>query len=193
MLSDNVSVTLIREWTKAYKKRPKTTVCLTVVFIALGITGSVVMEHFDQARSTTMVRQSQDSKSQMEQLDATEKNLNSLLAFIHSQREQLEDFQRRIEALKTEKDQLEPLVKIDKNVVDALFLAQERRQSARVWRERWIGFGSGVLASLLASGAWYAIVHLLRGKRQRAEPKGNAQSNAEPPPTADREGVPTDM
>jgi hypothetical protein len=39
----------------------------------------------------------------------------------------------------------------DQKIADAIFNEQERRTSVSVWIERYIGFGSGVVASVIAA------------------------------------------
>jgi sensor c-di-GMP phosphodiesterase-like protein len=95
---------------------------------------------------------------QIRQLDATEQSLRQLSGFIQSQRQQLTQDKETLARLQNERKSLEPVVAAQREAVDAIFRAQEARSAARAGRERWIGFGLGVLSSLLAS----AVVAVLR-------------------------------
>ena len=86
---------------------------------------------------------------------------------INSQKKALRETEDTISTLKTEREKLQLLVESDKAVVEALFKAQEERTSANVWRERWIGFCFGVLASLLSSFLWFAISILVKGRHNK--------------------------
>ena len=83
-----------------------------------------------------------DYKEQLEQLSQVESNINELLAFVENQKVELKDAEETIAALESEQQALEPIVKTNREVVDALFQVQEERTKANVWKERGIGFGS---------------------------------------------------
>src|SRR5690606_13769269 len=93
--------------------------------------------------------ESVDYQNQIQQLDHMEANVKQLLVFVDNQKKSLQEAEDTISSLKSEKEKLQPLVESDRAVVEALFKAQEERASANIWRERWIGFGFGVAASLI--------------------------------------------
>lgn len=49
---------------------------------------------------------------------------------------------------------LRPVVEADREVVDTILRLQADKASANVWQERFIGFGLGILSSLVASLIW---------------------------------------
>ena len=69
------------------------------------------------------------------------------------------------EELKDEQSKLQPLVSADKEVVEALFSAQEARAKESAKVERWIGFVLGVAASIVASIFLMIIQYFLRARR----------------------------
>ena len=111
-----------------------------------------------------------DYKSQIESLDRTKASIQSLLTFIDEQKKQVQTSQQAVEALKTEETLLHPLVTADRQVIDAMFAVQERRNQASQARERWIGFGMGVIASLMASILYAVISTILKRRRQEPTP-----------------------
>ncbi len=71
--------------------------------------------------------------------------------FVKEQQTSLKLTQETVESLKAEKEKLQPLVESDKKIVEGLFLAQEERNRSKAKKERWIGIGLGVIASIVAS------------------------------------------
>lgn len=90
-------------------------------------------------------------EEQIESLNQMEESAVELIGFVESQRGRLEEAERVVAELREEQETLEPLVSANRQAVEAMFVVQERRQEARVWLERWIGFLFGVAASLVAS------------------------------------------
>ena len=91
---------------------------------------------------------------QMEELTKVQASINNLSEFIRQQKEQLKRAQQTVESLKNERDALRPVVEADREVVDTILRLQADRASANVWQERFIGFGLGILSSLVASLIW---------------------------------------
>lgn len=156
---------LAKEWVKFFKLKPYLTAALTGVVISVIAASVTYLERTDREKREALRLESLSYQEQIQQLNQTEKNINQLLEFIDSQKKTLRETEDAISSLKTERAKLQPLIESDKAVVDALFKAQEERASASVWRERLIGFGFGVLASLLASFLWFAISLLWKGMR----------------------------
>ena len=113
------------------------------------------LDKADMERREFARLKSLEYETQIDQLESTERNIKALLQFIDHQKSSLRNTQDTILELKQEQEKLQPLVESDKKIVDAIFKAQEERNSANVWRERWIGFGMGILASLIASFLWF--------------------------------------
>jgi hypothetical protein len=70
--------------------------------------------------------------------------------------------------LETEKQKLEPLVNADRAKVEAFFRAQEERAQEKVFQERYIGFGLGVLASFVASFLLFIGRYFIAKRMQRS-------------------------
>lgn len=113
-------------------------------------------------------------RSQIESLDKTKASIQSLLTFIDVQKKQVQTSQQAVEALKNEETLLHPLVTADRQVIDAMFAVQEGRNQASQARERWIGFGLGVTASLMASILYAVTSNIVRRRRQEPSPAPSA-------------------
>lgn len=152
-------------WIHAYIKSPKVTGILSFVIIFLG---TVFAFYFnEQATLEREAKLTEDLKfsNQIQQLNETEDNVKTLLAFIQQQRSQMVDTQNSLKELKDEQSKLQPLVSADKEVVEALFSAQEARAKESAKVERWIGFVLGVAASIVASIFLMIIQYFLRARR----------------------------
>lgn len=74
-----------------------------------------------------------------------------------------------LQRLKDEEMHLRPVVDADRETVKAVLDAQAQQASASVWRERGIGFGVGILSSILATvlaGAVQMTYKRFRGKTE---------------------------
>ena len=171
---ESLSKTLVTEWFKQYQKHPRRTAVATIIGAAVTATlVAIIQIEENKAREKRELerRQSLTYKIQMDQLDETESNLRELLLFINNQRGKLKQTEDVIESLESERERLEPLVSADRQLVDAIFEVQEERSRSSAARERWIGFGLGVVASLFASLLWYIIFKLVEKRKSEAELK----------------------
>ncbi|WP_291809583.1 hypothetical protein [Limnobacter sp.] len=156
---------LVREWIKLYQKSPRITVVATVLGLVIG--GFSIYFAEQSARETREAKRLQNLSyaKQVQALDETRTSLQSLLEFVDSERRNLQLSQQALQSLKTERERLQPLVESDRKTIDALFAAQEARNQAAQSTERWIGFGLGVLSSLIASIVWAAIAYATRRQK----------------------------
>ncbi|GKV83372.1 MULTISPECIES: hypothetical protein [Pectobacterium] len=168
MLEINSMIELLaKEWVKLYKVRPVVTSLLTVALAAILATGITYLDHVDREKRENKRLENLDYQNQIQQLDQMETNVKQLLAFVDNQKKTLQETEDTISNLKSEREKLQPLVETDRAVVEALFKAQEDRANANVWRERWIGFGFGVAASLIASFIWFVVSMLVKGRHNK--------------------------
>lgn len=170
---------LAKEWVKLFKIKPYLTSTLTA-FLSVVVAASVTyLDKVDQEKREARRLESQSYQQQVDQLSQTETKIRQLLEFVNSQKATLRETEDMITALKSEKERLKPIVDSDRSVVEALFRAQEERTSANIWRERWIGFGFGVLASLVASFLWFTISLLVKGRRHNKQIQPTADASAD--------------
>lgn len=150
-LSNPVAESAAKLWIHAYLRSP---VATGIISIAVGVAGSLLVYQGNQQRKATInaeLSKNPDFSTQIQQLNDTEKSLQTLLAFVSAQKDRVTQNEKSIQQLESEIHRLAPLVSADKATVDALFKAQEERARESASQERWIGFGLGVLASMLAS------------------------------------------
>jgi vacuolar-type H+-ATPase subunit I/STV1 len=178
MLSVVVEI-LAKEWVKLFRLKPYLTSVLTA-FLATVLAASITyLDKVDRDKREAKRLESQSYQQQLEQLNQTEITIRQLLEFVDVQKKTLQETEDTISELKSEKQKLQPLVESDRAVVEAIFRAQEDRVSANVWRERWIGFGFGVLASLVASFVWFTIGLLIKGRKHNNQIQPTADASAD--------------
>ncbi len=93
-------------------------------------------------------------KSQINKLETMQASLEEFQEFISQQKKRLEMDKVAVDNLKNEKDQLEPIVKADREIVESILELQQERFRKQVWKERFIGFLIGFLSSLAASSVF---------------------------------------
>jgi hypothetical protein len=170
---------LAKEWVKLFKIKPYLTSALTAFLSVVMAVSMTYLDKVDREKREAKRLESQSYQQQLGQLNQTETNIRQLLEFVKTQKSTLRETEDTISALKTEKEKLEPLVDSDRAVVEAIFRVQEERTNANVWRERLVGFGFGILASLVASFLWFTISLLVKGRmhNKQIQPTANASAD----------------
>lgn len=170
----SLQVELIRDgavlWARAYQKSPAITVMLSALVLS-GVAGGI--SYLDYVERTERERQRRESLSyerQLQALNGMERSARELTEFVRVQKQELRQSEDLLGRLRDERKSLEPLVKADRQIVAALFAAQEEKNRASIWRERLIGFGIGILSSLVAAFIIYALK--LVPQMRRTEPAG---------------------
>jgi hypothetical protein len=149
--------TLARYWVEAFRKAPKITVIATILGMTISFASIYLADMADKERREATRLENLNYQTQIQQLDQTEKGIKALLSFIKDQKQNIRESEDALASLREEQESLKPIVESDRKVVAALFKAQEERNKANVWRERWIGFGFGVAASLVATFIWFVM------------------------------------
>ena len=134
---------------KSYRKKPLLTVFGIFFTITLIIGGAITAQYlekrdFKKSAPENIVAQIQE----LEKLDA---GLQKLTAFIAVQKDELTEKQAVIKQLEEKRTELEPIVRSQSEVVDAIFKVQEQRAKKQKWFDLSIGFVLGILGSLIAS------------------------------------------
>jgi len=154
------------------------TLAATVTAISTFVVGGIKVENHQKEKRQAERLENGTFNEQIDQINEMESNVGQLLEFLEKQKTTLSNTEETISKLQSEKEKLEPLVETDRKVVEAIFLAQEERATANVWRERWIGFGFGIVASLVATFIWFVVTKLAGSKRN------GEQDGADQPATA---------
>lgn len=173
---DNISLTeyLIKSWIKVYEKYPSRTIIVTIIIVVSFISGGIISDLNRKAEEAKAIQnQSPSFTQQINELDRTEIGLKNLQDFVTKQKQELKETQDLLSKLEQEREKIEPLLKADRALVDALleqyYQIQIRKNEENVWKERGIGFIIGVASSLVASILWFVIPQIVR-KRQQGTP-----------------------
>lgn len=151
----HISDHLATLWLRYFKVSPKTTLAISLAAISVITTTISIFSEFDKERRNLLLKEKNKSfQTQIVQLNETEKNIKNLLAFVQTQKDSLHETEQALQKLKSERDKIQPLLQVDRATLETFFKVQEERATANVWRERVIGFISGLVASLLASVLW---------------------------------------
>lgn len=89
--------------------------------------------------------------SAIAEIEGISGRLSELVDFLKAERQRLEESEATLRRLHNEKTQLEPVVLAHRDTVNAILAAYARTNSSRAWKERAVGFVSGLMASFLAS------------------------------------------
>lgn len=131
---------------------PVFSLLIVMLVLILGATALYIYVDFANKEARAAIRlEDLTYQAQFDQLNQTEKNIKELLRFVALQKSQIRNAEDTILTLRLEQKTLEPLVTEGREVVDAIFKLQDARNQDKVWRERWIGFGFGIAASIIAS------------------------------------------
>jgi hypothetical protein len=96
-------------------------------------------------------KQSLSYSQQLDSLNSVQQSLNNLIDFVDLQKRKLRESEDVVDTLKAEQEKLEPVVATNRQVIEAILDLQSRKAQADVWKERGIGFLSGIIASVIAS------------------------------------------
>ncbi|WP_340051108.1 hypothetical protein [Pseudomonas proteolytica] len=157
-------------WVELFTRNPKTTLAATAITTIILIVGGTYLIKQDQLKLEAKRLESNNYITQLSQLNNTEQNIKQLLEFVSSQKTALREAEDSLFKLRSEKERLQPLLDSDKATIEAIFKAQEDRASSSVWKERTIGFASGIVASLIASFIWYIFVILFNKRKNFSRP-----------------------
>ena len=158
---------LAYEWIKAFKKSPFVTSIVTSIVASVISAGIFYVDKIDKHKREETRLENLNYQQQIKQLEQTETGIKQLLSFVEIQKQNIREAEDTVASLKKEQEALKPLVESDKEVVEAIFRAQELRNQKNVWRERWIGFAFGIAASLVASFIWF-VIHLWSSEKKNA-------------------------
>lgn len=145
---------LLAIWKRAYRAFPRATSITTIIFLVLGLFGVIISIREDKKRTHELERKRAENLSYTQQLDSlnsVQGSLNNLIAFVEMQKTKLKESEDLVNTLRTEQEKLKPVVEADRKTVDALLDLQAQRTEQSASRERWYGFGLGVVSSLVAS------------------------------------------
>ncbi len=140
-------------------------ILVVLVYGGLGY-GGYKLYQSEKQKEETERKTNLSYTTQLESLNQTEENLKNLISYIDNQKVKLKESQDIITQLESEHARMQPIVNADKEVVDAIFGAQEARQSKSRRLGYIISFVLGVMSSLTATFIVYVIA-IRRRKNDR--------------------------
>lgn len=157
-----------RLWVEIFKLKPFLTASVTAAVTVIMTASTIYFDYIDKSNREAKRLENNNYGLQISQLEDTEQNIRQLLSFVKMQQASLRETEDNISKLKTEQEKLQPLVESNRAVVEALFREQEDRTNTGIWKERFIGFGFGIVASLIASFIWFVGSFLMAGRKPDA-------------------------
>jgi hypothetical protein len=142
---------LLDFWFRAFIKNKWLTSVITIVlFVSLTIT-ITYFENKEAAKIEQAKKESLELGNRINDLEKMEESLKSLITFIDNQKNAIIQTKQSIQELQKQKVELEPIILSQKETVEAIFREQDKRNFEYRLIERFIGFGLGVIASIIAS------------------------------------------
>lgn len=155
---DRFSEKLVDLWVSLYKRNRRQTLKFTyaaVVIAVISISVAIYME--SQSAEVFKPASGGGVEEQIALLKETEGNLVRLEAFIGEKQAEIVATQELLKGLERRRAEIEPLLSANQEVVNAMFAYQQQEIAKSAWKERGIGFGLGILASLIASVIWHFV------------------------------------
>lgn len=84
-------------------------------------------------------------------IEKMSRQLSGLITFLRDEHQKITDAEITFRELKSEQARLEPVVLTQRETVNAVLSAYTKTQATRAWKERGLGFVSGLIASLLVA------------------------------------------
>ena len=168
-LARSMTEKIVHLWLELYARYPRRTVVGSVILLVVLVTGvaaGIRQDRIDQERRRL---EASSYQTQAEQLARVEASLLSLSAFVNEQQHKLRESQDVIAALQAEQQRPRPVVEADRRTVQAILQLQQEQTRKGAVRERWIGFGLGILASVIAS-VLYGIASVFVRRRASLAP-----------------------
>jgi hypothetical protein len=164
---DAFAEVFVELWVKSYKKSPQPTAILAFISLLSAVLGLGFAIYSSETARTERLESVQSYSEQFNLLKNTERNLNDLSEFITSKKIEIDVTRNAIRDLEAKKSELEPIITANQEVVDAIFLQQKKAVEKTIWVERWISFGFGLLASLIATIIWHFIGRFKKGRHEK--------------------------
>ena len=130
----------MKRW-KKYSLPTKTSILGAIFSITAGIIASLLsfLGHIDKNNTTI--------ENKIKELDNIQIALETIDNYVGSQKETLKDLSSELNQIKTEKEQIQKILEIDKEKLDTLLAYQESQSKKKMWINMIISFFTGVLSS----------------------------------------------
>lgn len=152
---------LVYIWKRQYDKNPRATVIVTIVFAILIAVFGPYLDEKNKAARESKRQESLSYENQISEMNKMEASLRNLTDFVQAQKTKLKESEDIVAQLRAEQARIKPVVEADRLAIQAVFDLQDERNRGNLWTERLIGFGLGVVASILASFIWSIIGYVI--------------------------------
>jgi hypothetical protein len=136
---------------RSFRKRPIETLSVLVTYSILII---AIIALLNGAKSTFYNKEAlrtDEIAVRLEKLNEVQNSLSELGKFIELQKQSIVNENNVLQSLREEKENLEPIVKVNKELIDKIFRQQEKRSKWELWLSVGLGFLFGIIASFLGS------------------------------------------
>ncbi|MFY9618489.1 MAG: hypothetical protein WAM70_08650 [Pyrinomonadaceae bacterium] len=161
---------VIESYFRFYRRNKKLTLVFTgIALLIIGMLG--VIGYFEKKKEDAQRQQTASYSHQIENLNTVETSLRNLVEFVQIEKQRLRESEKLLADLKNEEQMLKPIIEADRKTVTSLLEHQNKVAQQQLARERWIGFGLGVISSMVASLliAGIRIGLVSRRKRSKAQ------------------------
>jgi hypothetical protein len=87
-------------------------------------------------------------------IERVAENLTTIVTFLKQERVRVLKSEETVSRLRDEQTQLEPVILTQRETVNAILAAHAKTTASSTWKERSLGFISGLLTSLIATIVW---------------------------------------
>ena len=122
---------------------------INVFFTVWCLTLAYVFQEEDESASSAS-----DYTAVINRISGIVTELANLNAFLEKERSRISETESTIKRLTEQKSKLEPIVLTQRETVEAILSAHADRTGKNIWKERFLGFLLGAIASLVAAFAY---------------------------------------
>lgn len=173
-LSSFIVKEIIKFIKASYAKRPALTVIGIIGFITAVLTLIYISESLQKERNSNLIVTNEQLIDKVNQINKIQIGIKELDNFLEDQERSITNQQRLLEKLKKEKNELQPIVEANREVINRIFEEQDRKSKYDMWIGLGLGFLFGIPASFLAS-----IIHDFYKKKRKLISEEKVVSKAE--------------
>lgn len=133
-----------------YKKRPILTLSAIIGVIGIIVSLVIGINYLNQQEEKKIVLNS-NINERLQKLSEVQASLRELSVFIETQKQNIVTEKQTLESLKEEKNELEPIVKANRELVEKIFERQEKNSKWQFWLSIVLGFVLGIIGTFIAS------------------------------------------
>jgi hypothetical protein len=155
---------VISVFKRSFSIRPIETVS---VFIGFTVSIIVIIFTLIDLNSTFFNKEAlrtNEIEVRLKKLNEVQNSLSELGKFIELQKQSIVNENKVLQSLREEKENLEPIVKANKELIDRIFRQQEKRSKWEFWLSIGLGFIFGIIASFMGSVLYSSYKKIQKNK-----------------------------